>query len=129
MAMLRFGDAMIDIRKITIGEWFKIVGFVAMLAVAYNTIGIHTDKLVSHDKQINYLQGANKGKDTEIALIKQRQEMQDREYKELGEKLERDRIKSEELNREINNTLSQLQVSIAKLNATMDQILANKKGR
>lgn len=121
---------MIDIKKITIGEWFKIVGFVGMLAVAYNTIGVHEDKLGSHDRQLSYLQGANKNKDTEIALIKQRQEQTDKQYVAMGEKLERDRVRNEAVYEKVNETLSQLQVSIAQLNATMKAIQEeNKKGR
>ena len=120
---------MIDLKKITITEWFKIGGLICMLVIAYNKVNLHTDQIASHDRQLSWLQGSAKSQDTDLALIKQRQDMQDREAKALGEKLEKDRVKSEELNREINNTLSQLQVSIAKLNATMDQILINKKGR
>lgn len=121
---------MIDIKKITLGEWFKIVGFVGMLAIAYNTIGIHTDKIESHDKQLYWLQGSAKAQDTDLALIKQRQDMQDRESKSLGEKLERDRVRNEAVYEKVNETLSQLQVSIAQLNATMKAIQEeNKKGR
>ncbi|CAJ1855886.1 hypothetical protein HLBENOHH_02482 [Aeromonas dhakensis] len=121
---------MIDIKKITIGEWFKIVGFVGMLAIAYNTIGIHTDKLENHDKQLYWLQGSAKSQDTDIALIKQRQEQTDKQYVAMGEKLERDRLRNEAVYEKVADTLSQLQVSIAQLNATMKTIQEeNKKGR
>lgn len=121
---------MINIKNFTPSDWLKIGAVVVAMVTTYNMVGYTSDKVTNHDKQLYWLQGSAKAQDTKIALIEQRQDQTDKQYVAIGEKLEKDRIRNEAIYEKVNDTLSQLQVSIAKLNATMESIQReNKKGR
>ncbi|MGL6606623.1 hypothetical protein [Aeromonas hydrophila] len=129
---------MIDIKKITPGEWIKIATVTCMIIVggitAYNTIWSTKDEVASHGKQIGWLQSNARNNETRFAVIETKMQTTNENFNALSKKMEVDTERQGVLYEKLYDMLNEVQKSNAVLNATISnlqkQVEQNeKKGR
>lgn len=101
---------MIKLKDVSPGDWLKIAGVFVALVTAYNSIGLMSEKIESHDKQLYFLQKDSKEQHTQIAVLQTNEKRADE-----------DRAIFIETTNETRRAIDALNVSVAELRAVIEQ--------